>query len=107
MKKTPSLRDRIKAAPIPTDEVTIPGWGLTIRMRAVSAKEVVDLASIANTEEQGAAMLAMSIVDDDGSRVYDRETIHELLDKDYAAVALLLGVARRVNGLETDSVKKD
>jgi hypothetical protein len=102
-----SLRERIRAAPVPTEDVTIAIWNLTLHLRAVSAKEVVELSGIVNAEEQGAAMLAMSIVDAEGNRVYDRETIHELLEKDYASVAQLLDAARRVNGLETDTVKKD
>ena len=103
-----NLREQIAATQCHHEDVTIEEWGLTIRISEMSAREAIALGAQAKDPEKfAAALLAYSIVDETGARAYDLATISELMDKPRGPITKLLDVARRVNGLDDEIVKKD
>jgi len=102
-----SLRDTIKAIQDrPQEDVIIPQWDITLRVMGMTAKEAFLLGEQSSNKELFiSTLLAYSIVDDAGARLYTIDTVSELLDKSCDAVRLLMDAARRVNGFDQGAVK--
>ena len=104
-----SARDRIKAAQDrPEETVELPEWNVTLRVRGMSAADVIGLSKHeADGETYAQNLLSRCVFDEDGERVYPTvEDAAELMQKSLSVVQRLLVAARRVNGIEGDE-KKD
>jgi hypothetical protein len=96
-----SLRDAIKNTRRKFEDVVI-GEGITVRVTEMSATNALELSEFAgNDQDATRAMLAYCLVDNEGTPIYDRETIAELYEQSLATVA------RRLNGFDEETVKKD
>jgi hypothetical protein len=104
-----SIRDKIRAAEDRGfEDVTIEEWDVTVRVTALSAAEIISLSDMAGDGKRlSKALLARSLTDESGGRIYDDESIDELFDKNMTGVGKLLAAARRLNGMEHDEAKKD
>ena len=106
-----SLRDQILAADdLPVESVDVPEWGITVRVRSLMAyeRDALEMA-IANSKSRTvdnlrARLCALSIVDDDGERVFSDADAHALGQKSARALDRVFAVAMRLNGMSAADV---
>ena len=106
-------REAIFAAPdIQTEDVLIPQWGGTVRVKNLTASER-DAFEESTTTQRGnnlelnrknfrAKLVALCVVDEDGKRIFDDKDIHKLGAKSAAAMDLLFAAASRLSGISKD-----
>lgn len=106
-------REAIFAAPdIQTEDVHIPQWGGTVRVKNLTASER-DAFEESTTTQRGnnlelnrknfrAKLVALCVVDEDGKRIFDDKDIHKLGAKSAAAMDLLFAAASRLSGISKD-----
>lgn len=122
-------RDAILAAEdIQTEEVLVPQWGGTVRVRGMSGTErdaweaaMVQTpaqgnrasrrsngatATSVNTKDFRAKLCAMCVVDEAGARMFSDEDVEALGAKSGAALDAVFGVAMRLSGLGKGDVDK-
>lgn len=104
-----SIRDKIKVAQDrPEETVEIPEWGVTLRMRGLSAADAAALAVETDDQLYSQRLLARCLYDEAGVLVYPTpEDAAELMAKSLPIVHRLLLVANRLNGKPEDGEKKD
>lgn len=105
-----SLRDQILAADdVTVEEVKVPEWGMAVRVRGITAADR-DRLEAATVEQRGkdtklnlqnirARLVAYSVVDEQGARVFSEEDIALLGQKSATAVNRVFEVASRLSGL--------
>ncbi|ASU81502.1 hypothetical protein CDO52_00720 [Nocardiopsis gilva YIM 90087] len=96
-----------------TEDVAVPEWGGTVRVRSLTGKErdafeasLVDkktgqASKLANAR---ARMVAMTVVDERGNRMFSLDDISALGDKSAAALNRVFDVARRLCGMSDDDL---
>ena len=106
-------REAIFAAPdIQTEDVHIPQWGGTVRVKNLTASER-DAFEESTTTQRGnnlelnrknfrAKLVALCVVDEEGKRIFDDKDIHKLGAKSAAAMDLLFAAASRLSGISKD-----
>ncbi len=107
-------RDAILAADdLPFEDVKVPEWGGTVRVRAITAgeRDLFEQSVIADRENMGfrairARMASLSIVDAKGDRLFTEEDIEALDGKSAAAMDRVFEVSERLSGLGGDDVKE-
>jgi hypothetical protein len=104
-----TIRDQIKAAEDrPEESVEIPEWGVTLRIRGMSALDAAVLANDDGSDLYAQRLLSRCVCDESGTPVYPTvEDAAELMAKSLPIVHRLLQAARRVNGQDGDELKKD
>lgn len=109
-------RDAILAAPdLPLEVVEVPEWGGSILVRGMTGTErdAFERESIArkgksvevNLENLRARLLARTIVDDNGSRLFTDSDIALLGSKSAAALDRVFAAAQRLSGIGQDDVE--
>jgi len=111
-------RDQIlQSEDLPRELVSIPEWGGDIWVRTLTGKERDTLeSSVANVNAQGksnmnlinlrARLCSMTIVDEDGNRLFSDKDVEELGKKNASALDRAFEVAQRLAGLTSTDVKK-
>jgi hypothetical protein len=100
-----------------TEDVPVPEWGGTVRVRALSGVErdayeagIVSLqgdgSKVVNLKNLRGRLVSLSCVDEDGSRIFTDEDAISLGDKSAAALERVFDVARKLSGLSEDDVKE-
>lgn len=104
-----SIREQIKSAQDrPEETVEIPEWGVTLRVRGLSAADAAALAVETDDQLYSQRLLARCLHDEAGEPVYPTPAdAAELMAKSLPIVHRLLLVANRLNGKSDDSEKKD
>lgn len=113
-------RDQIFAVPdIQTETVFVPAWNGTVNVKGMSAAER-DAFEASTTIQKGnsielnrknfrAKLVALTVVDDDGNRIFADTDIKALGEKSAQALDLLFAAASRLSGIskqdEDDLVK--
>ena len=107
-------RDAILAAPdIETEDVHVPEWGGTVRVRGLTAKQRDTFeAGLLVTKGQGrnatqavslanarARLVALSVVDADGAPLFTTADLFALGEKSGAAIDRVFAVASRLSGI--------
>lgn len=103
-----NLRDQINAAnDRPEESVEIPEWGVTLRVRGLSAADSAALADESGGERYAQRLLSLCVCGDDGEPVYPTVAdAAELMRKSLPIVHRLLQAANRVNGRDGEDLKK-
>jgi hypothetical protein len=111
-----SRDDILAAKDIDTREVDVPEWGGTVLVKALSGKERDAFESslrqlrgkemVPNLANARAKLVARSVVDEDGARLFGDNEINALGDKCAAALDRLFEVASEMSGLNDDDVEK-
>lgn len=108
-------RDAILAAEDrPTEDVDVPEWGGTVRLRALSGAER-DAFETSMLDQRGkptaarlqnfrARLLAASIVGEDGQRLFTDKDVATLGAKSGAVIDRLFERARRLSGMAREDV---
>jgi hypothetical protein len=108
-------RDQIlQANDIQTEEVSVPEWGGAVRVRALDGEErdALEASMIqgkgrnaqVNLKNLRAKLVARSIVDEKGKRIFSDEDIPALARKSAAALTRVYEVAQRLSGITPDDV---
>jgi len=105
----------LAAADRPTQDVAVPEWGGTMRVRALSGTErdafeagIVQLrgdgSRSINVQNLRGRLVALACVDEEGQRVFTDDDMVALGDKSAAALGRVFEVAQRLSGLTDDDV---
>jgi hypothetical protein len=98
------------------EDVEVPEWdGLVVRIRALSAGErskyVMTMRKIRGDQSEidakgvtsaEARLVAMSVIDEDGRRVFSEKDVEKLADKSGGAIGRLVRVAMRLSKLRPE-----
>lgn len=106
-------RDAIFAvSDIQTEDVFVPEWNGTVKVRGLTAAErdVYETSIVSqrgknvelNRQNIRAKLVALSVVDEAGVRIFADTDVRKIGEKSAAAVDLLYGVASRLSGLSKD-----
>lgn len=99
----------LAAVDIHSETVAVPEWGGTVIVRGLTGTERDAFeqrcheTSYANVR---ACLLAFSLVDDNGKRLFSLEDVQALGAKSAAPLDLLFDVARRLSGIGAREVKE-
>lgn len=110
MSKRLTKADIFKADDIRSEEVEVPEWGGTVRVRGLSGVERDEFESslldgkgtvkLANTR---ARLVVFSVIDEDGKRLFEDWDVKALGAKSAAALDRIVAVAMRLSGIaDTD-----
>jgi hypothetical protein len=118
MTKILSKSDIIAAQDLQTQDVQVPEWGGSVRVRSLTGTErdafetclvkVVDGKRVPDMENLRAKLLAATLVDENGTPLFSVGDVGDLSDlgsKSAAALDRIFGVAQRLNGMAADSVE--
>lgn len=108
-------KDEILAASDrPYEDVEVPEWGGTVRVRVWGGWERDRWDALKNggsmPDDARAAIAAFSLVDDSGNRVFSDSDVKRLSEKSGAALDKVLAAVFRLNGIgqeELDAAKKN
>lgn len=110
-------RDAIlQAQDLPTEDVAVPEWGGVCRVRALTGAER-DSFEQSIVEQRGkstkmnlrnirAKLVALSVVDEEGKRVFSDGDAETLGKKSAAALERVFEVAQRLSGLRPEDVEE-
>ena len=100
-----------------TEDVPVPEWGGTVRVRALSGAErdayeagIVTLrgdgTKSVNLKNLRGRLVSLSCVDDEGNRLFSDEDAIALGDRSASALERVFDVARKLSGLSEDDVEE-
>lgn len=100
-----------------TEDVAVPEWGGTVRVRALSGRERDAYeASIVQVSANGsrrvslenlrARLVSFACVDEEGNRLFSDDDAMALGEKSAAALERVFDVARKLSGLSEDDVEE-
>ena len=108
-------QDIINANDISTEDVAVPEWGGTVRVRTLTAKERDAFEAGLSTGEGKkrkadlvnirAKLVGLCCVDESGARVFTDSEMLMLGTKSAAAVDRVFTVCQRLNGLSNEDVE--
>ena len=108
-----SLRDLILAASdLKREAVEVPEWGCTVYVGTMSGKQRVSWAEATWNDDgavkplSNATLLANTLFEEDGTRIFTDAEIPSLADKSGAVIFRLINIAKRLNGLGAEEVDK-
>jgi len=106
----------LAAADIRREQVNVPEWGGSVWVRGLTAAErdLFDLAAtveqngrrVVNFEQLRARLAAMTIVDENGERLFSDDDVELLAAKSGAAVGRIFDVAMRLSGLTGQDIEE-
>lgn len=111
-----SKDDILKADDVEVEDVFVPAWKGTVRVRGLSGAERDRyLASLSrqqgsqvvrNPVNATAKLVALCVVDGDGNRVFGNEHVAALGEKSGAALDPIFEVASRLSGISGEEIKE-
>lgn len=110
-----SRDDILKAKDITTEEVDVPEWGGTVFVRGLSGRQrdVFEATllerrgrrMVPNTANIRAKLVAWTVVDEDGKRLFTDTEADELGEKSASAMDRIYTVASRLSGLGEEDLE--
>lgn len=110
-------RDQIlKAQDLPTEDVPVPEWGGTVRVRALTGAErdafeqsIVEQrgrSARMNLQNLRAKLVALTVVDEEGNRIFSDSDAKLLGKKSALALNRVFEVAQKLSGLTSEDVEE-
>ena len=110
-------RDAIlQAKDLPSEDVEVKDWGGTVRVRALTGAErdafeqsIVEQRgknTRMNLQNMRAKLVALTVVDEDGNRLFTDADAAALGKKSAAALTKVFEVAQRLSGLRAEDVEE-
>jgi len=110
-------RDQIlKAQDLPTEDVPVPEWGGTVRVRALTGAErdafeqsIVEQrgrSTRMNLQNLRAKLVALTVVDEEGNRIFSDSDAKLLGKKSALALNRVFEVAQKLSGLTSEDVEE-
>lgn len=106
----------LKSQDIATEEVEVPEWGGTVLVRGLSGRQRDEFEgsmverrgrrAVMNTANMRAKLVAWSVVDENGDRLFGNADIAELGEHSAAAVTRIYNVAAKLSGLSDEDVEE-
>ncbi len=106
-----SKKDILTADDLPFEDVKVPEWGGTVRVRTMTGTErdafegETYTGKGANTVNMRARICARCIIGDDGQRLFEDRDMAELGAKSAASLDRVFAVAQRLNGFSDADVE--
>lgn len=102
---------------LPTEDVDVPEWGGAVRIKGLSGRErdrfesssiVTDKKGVSkpNYTNLRARLVALSIVDESGRRMFSDTDVNLLGTKSAAALERVFKAAQRLNGMTDEDVEE-
>ena len=106
----------LQADDLPVEDVDVPEWGGTVRVRTLSGAER-DRFEGSITEQRGkkikvkadnirAKLVALSVVNEKGQPVFDEGDVRQLGKKSAKALDRVFDVAQRLSGISDEDVEE-
>lgn len=101
----------LSAADLPHEDVAVPEWGGTVRVKAMNGLERDEWRKSLNVEGStplgrfSATLLAVTIVDENGQRIFEESDLEAIERKNAKVLDGPTAVAMRLNGLGGASVE--
>ncbi len=106
----------LAAQDLPTEDVDVPEWGGSVRLRTLSGAER-DRWEESRIEQRGksrktnyqnitASLIALCAVDSEGKRLFSEAEVHALGRKSAKVLGRLFDACRRLNGLSEEEVEQ-
>lgn len=96
------------ASDLPHEDVPVPAWGGSVRVRTLTGAERDEFREVIKDQNGvgrfSAALLAFTLIDEAGSRLFQIEEVEALLAKRASVLDVPATVAARINGLGADAV---
>jgi hypothetical protein len=100
-----------------TEDVPVPEWGGEVRVRSLSGAErdayeahivqvKADGSRTLNVKNVRAKLVSLSVVDEDGGRLFSDDDAEALGEKSAAALDRVFDAARRLSGLSEDDIEE-
>ncbi len=110
-------RDQIlKAQDLPSEDVPVPEWGGTVRVRALTGAErdafeqsIVEQrgrSTRMNLQNLRAKLVALTVVDEEGNRIFSDSDAKLLGKKSALALNRVFEVAQKLSGLTSEDVEE-
>lgn len=106
----------LQAQDLPFEDVEVPEWGGTVRIRTLTGTERDAFESsvarkqgkdvIMNYKNIRAKLVALTVVDGEGNRLFDDDDAKELGKKSANVLDRLFEVAQRLSGLRDEDVEE-
>lgn len=102
----------LQASDLQHEDVNVPAWGGTVRVRAMTGLERDEFRTAIASEEGvpvgkfAAALLAATLIDESGNRLFGVEDVEALQRKSARSLDAPAAVAMRLNGLGGQSVEE-
>jgi hypothetical protein len=99
------------ASDLPHEDVPVPAWGGTVRVRTMTGAERDEFRSLIASEggtlvgKFSAVLLAATCIDEAGRRLFSMDDLEALLSKSASSLDAPAAVAMRLNGLGATAVK--
>lgn len=116
MGKLLSKAEIVGVADLKIEEVEVPEWGGTVGVKGMTGADRDDFESSLYTGEGKnrkqnlknlrARLVGMTLVDEDGQRLFSDAEIKQLSGKSAAALNRCFEVAQRLNGMEAKAVEE-
>jgi hypothetical protein len=88
------------------EDIDMPQWGGTVRVRMMTGGERDEFRALIAASDEGvaigrfaASLLAITLVDEHGARLFTIEEIDHLAEKSAASIDKIAAVSMRLNGL--------
>ena len=107
-----SRDDILNANDLETIEVDVPEWGGSVNVLPMTGAVREQYEKLCEANKSGgesgfrAMFISLSIVDDKGSLLFDKEDIKLLGEKSFKALNRVFEVATEINGMSPDSVEE-
>ena len=107
-----SKKDILTADDLPHQDVEVPEWGGTVRVRTMTGTErdafegETYTGDGANTINMRARMCARCIIGEDGERLFEDRDMAELGAKSAAALDRVFAVAQALNGFSDSDIEE-
>lgn len=95
----------LDAADLKHEDVAVPAWGGSVRVRTMTGAERDEFRAVIAGEgaipvgKFSAALLAATLIDEDGNRLFTIDDLSALQDKAGSSLDVPAAVAMRLNGL--------
>jgi len=116
MKKLLNRNDILNIRDLTPVEVEVPEWGGSVMVRGLTGSER-DKFELSITEQKGkntvvnlenvrVKLVALTVVDEDGNRIFTDSDITELSKKSATAIVKVFEVAQKLSGLAPEDVER-
>lgn len=99
------------ASDLPHEDVSVPAWGGTVRVRTMTGAERDEFRTSIASEDGvpvgkfSAALLAATCIDEAGKRLFSMDDLECLMSKSASSLDAPAAVAMRLNGLGATAVE--
>jgi hypothetical protein len=88
-----------------TKDITVPEWEGEVRVRSLSLRDRLAVQALSDVREQVPQLLAMSLIDEEGNRLFGPDQLEDLAGKDSVPCLRLFDELVSFNGMGKKDVQ--